>query len=52
MGSRPGRGNSISKESFSSNQETGTKLVRFSLLKCRSIPNSKNSEIPSPRGEV
>ena len=28
------------------------KLVRFSLLKCPSIPNSKNSEIRSPRGEV
>ena len=31
------------------------KLVRFYLLKCPSISNSKNSEIrsiPSPRGEV
>ena len=29
------------------------KLVRFSLLKCHSIPNSKNnSEIRSPRLEV
>ena len=27
------------------------KLVRFSLLKCP-IPNSKKSEIRSPRGEV
>ena len=36
VGSRPGRGNS--KESFSSNQETG----KVFSPECPSIPNSKN----------